>query len=316
MAESNQKFAMIRLPKRHRLSRMLKSEKDLRSGKRLRGFESSAFSLNEDTVRRSLIAQAFGRLIFIGEGAQEIGAWLEPDRNPLHPVQSLLRALDHTGEGDNASQHSLASSVGMRAIREEVLGRVLELIKPFADGDLVTFTLINKQWRVTAEELRTLDPATMIRQLRTHLNRAGVSALDGPLIAFVHGEFEPRSGFYQLHFHGITTRAKADRLRGLVWAQGRVIRGWGYERTATGAAPLRRDPVRDRVRQVSYLLKAFWPQRTVRIAGGKPRRDRKPRRIGDPHHLLVLLWLNRHRWTDLALLQGCRVLPCGEFRRC
>ena len=209
----------------------------------------------------------------------------------------------------------MASSVQMRKLRERVLGGVLELLEPFNDAELVTFTLINKGWRVTAKELEALDPATIVRQLRTHLNRAEVSAVAGPLIAFLHGEYEPASGLYQLHVHGITTKAKSDRLRGLVWARGREKRGWGYEHTATGAAPLRREPVRDRVRQVSYLLKAFWPQRTVRIAGGKPRRDRKPHRIGDPYHMLVLLWLYRHRWTDLALLQGCRLLPSGKLRR-
>ncbi len=315
MPEINRNFSIRRVRKRYRLSRILQPELDPKTGKTLRGFETELFSVNEDSERRSLIAQAFGRLIFLGQGAEEILPWLGPVSNPLQPFQGVLQALDHN-EGAGRSRASLASSVGMRTIREEVLGRVLEFLEPFADGELTTFTLVNKRWRVTAEGLRALSPAAMGRQLRTHLNRAGVSALKGPLIAFIHGEYEPTSGCFQLHFHGITTRAKADRLRGLVCARGRLNRGWGYERTATGAAPLWRDPVRDRVRQVSYLLKGFWPQRTVRIAGGKPRRDRKSHRIGDPHHLLVLLWLDRHRWTDLALLQGCRVLPDGELRRC
>ena len=122
--------------------------------------------------------------------------------------------------------------------------------------------------------------------------------MPGPFICFLHGEFEPTSGVYQLHFHGVTTADKAAALHRL-----KAIAG--YERTRTGAAPVRCEQVNDRPHQFTYMLKSYWPSRAVRLVDGERKRDRKGGRIPEPFHTQVLLWLDRQKLADMTLMNEC-----------
>lgn len=196
---------------------------------------------------------------------------------------------------------TLASSLRMRDLRRGLSRHLLDAFAPFADEELCTATVIYTKW---AYKPATLDQATarQIRDLfRQHLNRAGVSAIPGPLFAVLHGEYEPRSGIYQIHFHIVTTVAKAAAIR----AGLRASRIAGYAKTATGASPVRCPKLKDRVRQFSYLAKAYWPGKPVIVINGKPKRLRDHRRIPEPFATQVLLWLDRQRFADLVVMQGC-----------
>jgi hypothetical protein len=62
------------------------------------------------------------------------------------------------------------------------------------------------------------------------------------------------------------------------------------------------------------LLKAYWPERAVRLANGKSKRDRVFQRIKEPFATQALLWLDRQRPGDIVVLHGCRLLPNGLLR--
>ncbi|HEV7252001.1 MAG TPA: hypothetical protein VGN97_02725 [Mesorhizobium sp.] len=210
---------------------------------------------------------------------------------------ALVAALEADLRG-GLPPRTLASSLSMRSIRQAVVEGMLTGFEPYSNEQLRTFTLLNQNWVFTPEALDGVHAARLVRQLRTHLHRAGVLDLPCPLIAFLHGEFDPVAGVFVLHFHGATTAPKAQALHEL---KGK----WGYVKSRTRAAPVRCRPVRDRARQFSYLLKSYWPSRGVRDQDGVLMRDRKGHRIPEPFHSQVLLWLDRHNLADITLMNDC-----------
>jgi hypothetical protein len=194
---------------------------------------------------------------------------------------------------------TLASSLHMRSVRLQVLTALLEAVSAYADDELRTVTVINSRWRLTPKQLRKVTAKSIKNQFRKHLERAGILDAPGFLIAFLHGEYEPTAGVFQLHFHLLTTAEKAalilERLRGRC----------GYQKTATGAAAIKRSKVNDRPKQFSYLLKSYWPERPVVEIDGKLKRVRGVRRIKGPRHTDYLLWLDRTDFSDIRLLNQC-----------
>lgn len=196
---------------------------------------------------------------------------------------------------------TMASSLWMRTLRISLNRHLLDAFADFPDAELRTVTVIYADWAFTPANLDTVTAKRLTAQFRQHLNRAGVSAIPGPLFAVLHGEYESQGGDYQIHFHVLTTAAKAAAMKtGL-----RVPRIGGYTKTATGASPVRCSQVCDRVRQFSYLGKAYWPGKPVVIIDGKPKRLRDHHRIPEPFATQVHLWLDRQRFDDLVLMQGC-----------
>lgn len=226
-------------------------------------FETEEFARSEDSVRVKMLSD---------------GAQLPEVRDLRSRLQKglLLRKPEPT----------LASCLFMREVRFETINGLLDFIEDVPNERLRVVTVINRQWRIGAAELLQTPPSKIKGQFRTHLNRAKVSAMPGPLVGFLHGEFEPRRETYQLHYHLLTTKQKAqgifENLRGR----------WGYENTATGACPIKRQEIEDRPKQLSYLLKSYWPQRPVYKVKGRIKRRRSAQRIVSPHHTLALLWLD------------------------
>lgn len=193
---------------------------------------------------------------------------------------------------------TLASATHMRTVRQGFIHAAVAALEPLGWSNLRTFTLMNDRWVFTPEEFNHITATRIKRRLRTHLVRIGITADAGFLLAFIHGEFDPVSRLYTLHFHGITTAEIADLLQSLVGK-------WGYVPTRTGASPLRRDRINDPGRQLSYLLKSYWPSKGVReMLNGSRKRDRKGRRIPEPYHTQYLLWMDRHRLSDLTVMIG------------
>lgn len=222
---------------------------------------------------------------------------LTPPPLNLRLVAKLARRIEKSWSTD-FPEPSLACAIYFRGVRVEVLGNLLRALRKFADDELVTFTVINRHWRFTPDELATLSAATLKAQFQSHLKQVGITTMPGLLAAFLHGEFEPYTGLYQLHFHGITTKEKGKALD-------RLKKRFGYEKTATGARPIVCKPVRKRERQVTYLLKAYWPERAVREVRGVLKRDRNAKRIKEPFHTQVLMFLDRHRLIELTVMNNC-----------
>lgn len=202
---------------------------------------------------------------------------------------------------------TLASSLYVREVRARTIGALLEAIEEIPDRRLRFVTVINCQWRIRARDLPAVHAETIKRQFRTHLGRAGVLDLPGFLVGFLEGEFEPNSRTYQLHYHLLTTARKAETI--LVNLRGR----WGYEKTSTGACPIKRNQIDNRPAQLSYLLKSYWPQRPKYELEGRQRRPRDVQRIAEPYHTDVLLWLDKTRLSDLMILNDV-VFRGGKFR--
>ncbi|TXN21409.1 hypothetical protein [Methylobacterium sp. WL19] len=200
--------------------------------------------------------------------------------------------------------NSLASSSTMRIIRETVISDIHAAFAGYPDEALATATVINQRWTYTPANLDAVTAKQVKNRFRSDLNNLGLTKVPGPFIAILHGEFEPRSGQYVLHFHILTTWEKAEILKGLKARPGSQAFP-GYCPTASGAAPVVCKAVHNRERQFSYLLKSYWPSRTIRRINGVWKRDRRPRRICEPFASQVLVWLDRQRLRDLVIMHDC-----------
>lgn len=211
-------------------------------------------------------------------------------------VDDLRRRLRAGVAGGAVS--TLASSVSMRAKRRKFVGALLEAFEPYLKDDLRTATVIKRTMTFKPDELSAVSAARLRREFRANLVRADILDMPGPFVAVLHGEFEPTCGDYVLHWHILTTAQKARALH-------RLKKKRGYVRTATGSNPIVVRRVRNRVRQFSYLLKSYWPERAIRQTESGAKRDRRHRRIAEPFHSQVLLWLDRHCLSDLVLMNDC-----------
>jgi hypothetical protein len=264
-----------------------------RTDKEKQAFETWAKAEKEDALRVRLI-----------EKSLTVEQQPKTKRRRATRTQRRARRLQrHLKRGITRSRPpaTLASFLHMRDLRATVIDALEEAVRDRPDEDLRTATVINTQWSFPADKLDKVNAATLKRQFRTHLQRAGILEMPGFLVAFLHGEFEPTSGVYPLHFHLLTTAQKAAALKKRLKLKER----WGYEKTATGGPPVVRSRVKDRPRQFSYLLKAYWPGRPVVMIEGKLKRVRKAQRIKGPYHTQVLLWLHRQSLSDLMLCNQC-----------
>lgn len=271
------------------------------------GFETEAKSNGEDRERARRMRRVLNRAGRTGWLNIKDRLWLLKQSPRVTPPALNRTAIDdlasrlEAGVASGFPPLTLASSLRMRAIRQGLGRALLNAFEDYADADLRTVTVIYTGWAYTPATLDRVTAAQIKKQFRRHLERAGVTKLPGPLFAVLHGEFEPTSGLYQLHFHLVTTAAKAAALKAGLTA--RKIRG--YAVTITGSAPVRRSKVRDRVRQFTYLAKAFWPGKPVIIIDGQRRRVRRYRRIPEPFGTQVLLWLDRQQFSDLVVTHDC-----------
>ena len=290
----------------HRLDRVLIADIDPRTGEQRRGFETEEDVLKEDLTRAvSLMKTA--RMPAWRPGAS---VWLRfPNWGDLDPAK-IRNLAERLNAGYETGVHckSLASAFAMRDIRVANIGSVLESFERYSDDELCTFTVLNSNWVFDAPGLQAVSAADLKKQFRYHLRRIGIYDIPGPFIAYLHGEFEPTSGRFTLHFHGGTTLEKYKLMLKLLRTE------WGYVKTASGATPIRMERVRDRVRQFSYLLKSFWPQRSFIAINDEILRKRTVNRIQRPFLAISLLWLDVQKLSDMMVLQGCRFTPGGELR--
>jgi hypothetical protein len=190
----------------------------------------------------------------------------------------------------------------MREPRLRFGGGLLELADNYPDTDVRVVTAIHPSWCFRADQLPSVDPQKIKNQLHTHFNRAGVTKAPGFLITCLHGEFEPFSEEFQLHFHGICA---GEKLKAFNWLRNKQ----GYVRTLKIYRPIVINQIQDRPRQLSYIMQSFWPKKArVPIDGGDfYRRERTKTRIREPFQSVYLMWLDQWRLSDLCLMNGVHI---------
>ena len=166
---------------------------------------------------------------------------------------------------------------------------------------LKVITLLPKAWEISPTDLQRAEPSKMLGQLRSSLVRAGASESNGFLIGFMHGEYESGRSVIPLHLHGLAGG-------GLIDVVGRLRQLGGFKKRDRVTRPVMRSMLNDPPRQISYLLKSYWPARRIGPVGDDRdiKRERVTRRIPEPFHTEYLLWLDRYEVGDLALLMGCK----------
>lgn len=275
-------------------------------------FETKAAARNEDRARRELIRDTLDKAV--SRPNPRLRRAKLKCANRSQPLDRAHQLALLSNLRDTLLSPTLASSVCLRQLRMNMTGAILAMVEGIPLAELRTFTVLNNGWRLPAAKLDTTSARRIKQQFLTHLRRAGVLQVPGFLVAFLHGEFEPTSGVYVLHFHGVTNAARAKALDRLKVTSRGEARGWGYDQSPTGSRPIVRKHVVNPLRQITYLLKAYWPEKAVRPTGSGERRDRRAQRIRNPYHTHHLLWLDRQQFTDIAIFNGCRLLRSGELR--
>jgi hypothetical protein len=230
-----------------------------------------------------------------------------------HPDAMRGAALDLARRLDDPEGAStMASRVYMRDHRIRLGGNMAMLCEQFPTAR--PFTVIPQGWLLTPSELENADPVKRLAGFRADLYRCGAASADGFLIAILHGEYDPGRNLYQLHTHGLVAGgmlAVVDQLRERPKYQD--------EKRGSGEAQLGIQRIRVTQKEptnfpltMAYCLQSFWPSKWTGVTGsGEYKRQRDKRRIPDPLHSQVLLWLDRWDLNDIALLVHVRVTNSG-----
>ena len=260
---------------------------------------------------------AFGNLAqSVGEAGHRVRrlrtALLSDSASTIRAIE-LARLLD-PDDPNWRNPENPANPVYMRDQRIRIVGGIWKVIAENPDNDVFSFTLIPEGTVYAAGCLYEADPIAMNRKLRTHLRQAGIKDASGFLFMGMHGEFDPATGKFRLHWHGIGVgrdmRHALDRLR--------KVRAFKSRRASpTGSKvdkPIRvsRAPLGSLPAAISYTVQGFWPSRWTGVGElGQPIKQRNKHRIKEPHHSEHLLWLSKWQLQDLILMVGMRATKHG-----
>lgn len=206
---------------------------------------------------------------------------------------------------------TIASLVEMHRHRKRIGGHLLRLVDK--SGDVRFFTLLPSHWVYPSDILHEVDVRKLVAALRQALRRRGASQAIGWLFGFVDGEYEPTSGTFRLHIHGLVAGEMINVVDGLEDA--RTFRPIGLSRSQNAVRqPIRRRKItKTPIRVVTYCIKGFWCERPIfENKEGKKKRGRKKCSIrGLRPYAEHLLWLDRWQVRDLALVMGMSVTKSG-----
>lgn len=216
--------------------------------------------------------------------------------------------------GSDTDEHnSPASALVMRRHRIKIVGGLW----PLCVGQEAYFvTLIPRGFSVTPDELDSVDPVEANQWLRMALTRSGAkSGTNGWIFAYLEGEYNPKTGRIQLHWHLIITHR--DMLAVIKQLRGHSA----FKRTIGACNNPDSIDVRVMVKHVgqdtlpeiiSYATKAAWYSKWRADDETGSRRSQTGKcRIPEPAHSEVLLWLDRWRVGDMAMLLNLHVTKNG-----
>ena len=196
-----------------------------------------------------------------------------------------------------------ASSRYMRRKRNSIFSQVWRLVDRYS-GKVTTATLIKRGWEFTPEELDDVDVDKLLKSFLADLDRRGACKADGWLVAFLHGEWETPAEIYRLHVHMVVAGAMIgviDRLR-----EGRNYK-YVPDDNVRFRVRIDRKPLSNLPYPLTYCLKAYWPWKHVTATANGKRRTRRHKRIPEPQHTQVLLFLDKYELSDLAVLKHVSV---------
>lgn len=271
-----------KVPKRYRVQRQV-----LREGEWL-GFESKTEAQSEHAERCRIIS----RLLQARDPVAH--SWSSGQ------IKRLIRRIEQA--------ESLASSVYMRKRRRRVAGHLVRLMEKDG-GPITAFTLLPDSWVFAAGSLGAVDPTQLLSALRQALRRKGAPQASGWFFGFIDGEYDPNSGTFRLHVHGLASGELVDVVRQLKKARNLQPVGRTRSKTAVAKPVLLQSIVRTPAKVATYVVKGFWGERPAfESCEGKLKRPRGRRRISSIQQFAEhLMWLDRWRLSDLTLLMGMSV---------
>lgn len=176
-------------------------------------------------------------------------------------------------------------------------------------------TIIPRNAERKPHQLMDLDPRRLTAALAAALYAKGAAKATGWLIVFLHGEHEPKGNVYRPHFHGYAYGGMVDvvrRLRELPNYRTQKIGKDGRINAVYRPVQVKVKRPRNFRRQIAYRLQSYWPAKAIIVSDdGLLKRARRKRRIVEPYHSQVLLWLDRWKLADLTLMIGVRVTKAG-----
>ncbi len=243
-------------------------------------FETRAAARNEDMIRRRLLFR-------VSENAADrrAAAALSLERR-LAPPKAMGQLSD-----------TLSSSRSMRRLRRFFCGSVIDLLKAFPAGSVSFYTVICADWQVGDVDLAAFEPKKILERFRAQLNRRGLAALSGWLIASVHGDYDPATRRYQVHIHLVAVGDARNAIESL--------REMPCYRPGVISRPILRRRAADLERMTPYYLaQSFWPMKK-RLPNG--RRDRRRYRLPPNELVDWLLWIDQQSFGDLVWMHRCHV---------
>jgi hypothetical protein len=176
-------------------------------------------------------------------------------------------------------------------------------------------TIIPMTWEFKPAELGGVIPMLLLAALAASCYAKGAANATGWLMVHIHGEYDPIGQIYRLHVHGYAYGEMVDvvdRLRTLPNYKTRRYLKDGSVSPVYRRVQVKRKPPKNRLRQVTYRLQSYWPAKAIIISDdGARKRARQKRRIPEPHHSQVLLWLDQWDIADMTLMIGLRVTKAG-----
>lgn len=230
--------------------------------------------------------------------------------NSENREQALLLAakLDY---GDGPPPRSLASKLYMRQQRILWCGNTYQFAAQSGFAESATIHLEPSSLELSMAQLQTFHPASALASLLSSVNRVDRD-LSGAAIINLDCEHEAGTDIIRFGYHGFVHGPlieKFDLLRKTRNFQPRLPPG---ARRATPRVRICRE-LDDVPYHLTYLAKGSVYGRWEGIIDGRRVRSRK-RRVPEPRHTQLLLWLDRWSFKDMCLLIGVRVGKNGFVR--
>lgn len=232
-------------------------------------------------------------------------------------AKALLARYD-AAQRDGSAPDSLAWAQGGWDLRNRTVGALWKLVDAYGPERSAFVTLRPQGMLVEGRDLADLDPRRLRRNLRNHLDRAGVTTAGGFLILGLDAEFDTNrgeGGLYDWHWHGIAGGEKLDLIDGAL----RQRRNFKNDREHPLEAGLSKSP-RVKIQRgmvnlptpLAYGFKSWVPFRpTYRSPEGELLRDKTKRRIPSPYFQRWMLWMDRWNLDDLVLRNGLDITKAG-----
>ncbi len=209
--------------------------------------------------------------------------------------RELARKLEACGPG-----HRCLSRACMVCTRRWRLWLVGEMLRLFHGQELLFSTLVFPDLRLKKGGLDRLEVRSLLERVKRQLDRSGMPnlvAIGGFDLSLDVDRGSKLAMWWQPHLHMITSGCSKEEL-------GAALRPH-YAKTVVVPRPLRIDPVRNPVQQMSYTAKSLYQRR---ITGTE---EKYP--LANDEQREVLRFVDQYGFGELVIMKGIRRFG-SEFR--